>query len=117
MTLALDSKALDEYVELNPSVDTVDELVKRLVASGFIPERILRRCKMAVNMLKTGDLHLVFENVNRTGNACYRFVQEIAKAINNPREGLPTTMTTTAFPQVWLGREGGREGGSSIITL
>jgi len=100
VTIGLDRDAVDEYVRLNPSVDTVDEFLKALVASGFIPEDIIRRCNISANLLRTGDLHVVLESVIRSDNVCSRFAQRIADRINNPPEGGATMTTTNTNPQV-----------------
>lgn len=82
-------------------MDTVDELLKTLVVSRFIPEDIVRRCKVSANLLRTGDLHIVLENVMHSDGACSMAAKEMADRINNPPmdDGTATT-TTAANPQV-----------------
>ena len=99
MTIGLDHDAVDEYVRLNPSMDTVDELLKQLVASDFIPENILRRCMVSANLLMTGSLHMVLESVNGSdGNVCTMFAETIADKINDPPDG--TMASIAPNPQV-----------------
>lgn len=105
MTIGLDRDAVDEYVRLNPSLDTVDELLKVLVASRFIPEDVVRRCKVAASLLRTGDLHVLLENINSSDSTCAMAAEQIAERINNPPMGDDGTETTTtaANPQVMCG--------------
>ena len=69
-----------------------------LVGNGFIPENILRLCRVGVTLLRTGDVHIVMENIQRAGSACRMFVEQIADRINNP----PSTNVTTTSPQVGM---------------
>ena len=96
--IGLDRDAVDEYVRLNPDKDTVDEFLKELVATSFIPADILRRCSVSANLLRTGDLQMVLESVASTDNACAMFAERIADKINNPPDGAVTV--TDASPQV-----------------
>ena len=102
MIIGLDREALDEYVSLNPSVDTVDELLKILVASRFIPEDIVRRCRVAANLLRTGDLHVVLESVNGSESSCATAAENMAERINNPPNST-STLSNSANPQVIIG--------------
>ena len=95
MTLGFDRDALDEYIRQNPSLETLDEFLTTLVGNGFIPENILRLCRVAVTLLRTGDVHIVLENIQRAGSACRMFVEQIAEKINNPASAV-----TTSSPQV-----------------
>ena len=83
---------------MNPLFDTLDEFIKGLIADGFIPEDILRQCRLAANLLDTGELHMVLENIERLGDVCRNFMEEIAEKINNPGDDESTV--TTAIPQV-----------------
>ena len=98
VTIGLDRDAVDEYVHLNPEVDTMDEFLRQLVASHFIPEDIVRRCRIFANLLMTGSLHLVLENVNKSEDICVKFAERIADKINNPPDG--TMASTAPNPQV-----------------
>ena len=104
MTIGLDRVALDEYIHLNPAMGTVDELLKVLVTSHFIPEDVVRRCRVAANLLRTGDLHVVLENVHITESACAMAANRIAEVINNPpmADGTQEVATVAANPQVTL---------------
>lgn len=79
-------------------MDTVDGFFKTLISDRFISEDVLRICRVAASLLRTGDLHIAFESPeNSDGMACAMVAQRIADKINNP----PTaTTTTTANPQV-----------------
>lgn len=81
-------------------MDTVDELLKTLVVSRFIPEDIVRRCKVAANLLRTGDLHIVLENVMNSDGACAMAAEDMADKINNPPTSDGTATSTAAIPQV-----------------
>lgn len=102
--IGLDRDGLDEYIELDPSLSTVDELLETLVSSGFITDQVLQRCGIEGSLLETGELHILLENKVSTDNLCYMAVVEIAESINNPQGntdiGTTTTTTTTAIPQV-----------------
>ena len=100
ITIGLDQSGLDEYIRLNPSLGTIDSLVTTLISDTFIPEVILRSCKLSANLLDTGDLHMVFENVMSSDNACRMFVETMANKINNPPRNNGSTEVTTAIPQV-----------------
>jgi hypothetical protein len=101
VTIGIDREALDEYISLNPSVDTVDALLKVLVASRFIPENVTRRCKVAANLLRTGDLHVVLENVDSSESTCVKAANDMADKINNPPVADTTVNATIAAnPQV-----------------
>ena len=97
--IGLDRDAVDEYVRLNPDKDTVNEILKELVATGFIPGDILRRCNVSASLLRTGDLEMVLESVVSTDNTCTMFAERIADKINNPPDG-EATATEAANPQV-----------------
>lgn len=108
MTIGLDRDGLDEYIELNPSLDTVDELLETLVADGFISEESLERCTMEGSLLETGNLHMLLQNKMNTDNFCYMTIEEIADIINNPpgqesssaARSARSVSITTAIPQV-----------------
>ena len=97
VTIDFDRDAFDEFIRLNPELETLDEFLKELVASGFIPEEIIRACTITANLLSTGSLHLLLENILDSGNTCRMFAEEIADRINNP----PATDSETGTnPQV-----------------
>ena len=87
MAIELDREALDDYVDLNPSVATADDLVRRLIADRFIPEELLERCQIDGSLLETGDLHLLLENKDFSFDDCFEAAQDIADVINNPPSG------------------------------
>ena len=95
--IGLDRDALDDYISLIPSVDTVDEVLKVLVASRFIPEDIVRRCRVAANLLRTGDLHVVLEG---SDSSCAMAAKHIADRINNPNSTSTAAVSIAANPQV-----------------
>ncbi len=99
ITIGIDRDGLDEYVRLNPSLETLDDFVTTLIADTFIPEMILRSCRVSANLLDTGDLHMVLENLVTSENTCRMFVETMANDINNPPRN-NGSMTTTAVPQV-----------------
>lgn len=80
---------------MNPDFETLDDVVKSLIADGFIPDNILRVCRLAASILDTAELQLVMENVNRDGSICRDFLDTVADKINNP-----DTSGTIALPQV-----------------
>lgn len=102
MTIGLDRDAVDEYVRLNPLLETVDEFLRELVASGFIREEVVRRCKIVANLLDSGDMHLVLENLEQTDTVCAMAAERIADRINNPptSDDDDTSNAVTANPQV-----------------
>ena len=63
VTIDFDRDAFDEFIRLNPELETLDEFLRELVASGFIPEEIIRACTITANLLSTGSLHLLLENI------------------------------------------------------
>ena len=87
MTISLDREGLDEFIELNPDLDTIDRLLETLVASRFISEQTLLSCGVDATLLQTGDLHLLLENNNSAHNVCFTAAQEFAGLINNPPSG------------------------------
>ena len=95
VTIRLIRAILDEYLRLNPSLETVDDVIKSLIADGFITEDIIRQCKIAANLLDTGDLHVVLENRLNMGTPCRDFAERIAAKINNPSDS-----AADAIPQV-----------------
>lgn len=100
VTIALNHEALDEYIRLNPSFETVDEVLITLITSRFIPENIIRRCNASANILMTGDMQLVLKNVMNSERICHMFAAQIAEAINNPPMSDNSSDTTIAIPQV-----------------
>lgn len=102
VSIGLDQDGLDEYVRLNPSVDTVDEFTKRLVASGFFPDDIVQRCEIAASILETGNMHMVLKNVLENETACYMFAERIADMINNPPSSSGNSTVAIAYPQVFI---------------
>ena len=97
MTIGLDGDSLDEYVRLNPSVDTVTDLLNVLVQSRFITMTVASRCNVEASLLDSGDLHMVLENLMNSDSICAMAAQEIADRINNPPMG---DEITEANPQV-----------------
>ena len=98
---------LDDYIELNPSVDTVDELLKRILASGIIPEDVIASCLIEAGLLDSGDLHILMENREFEDRTCFEAVRDLADLINNPpssdssagKRSIRAT-STGALPQV-----------------
>ena len=84
MTIGLDRVGLDDYIELNPSVDTVDELLKRILASGIIPEDVIASCLIEASLLDSGELHMLLEDTMFADRTCFEAVQDLADLINNP---------------------------------
>ena len=107
MTIGLDRVGLDDYIELNPSVDTVDELLKRILASGIIPEDVIASCLIEAGLLDSGELHLLLENKMFADSTCFEAVQALADLINNPPSSDSSTgkrsvraTSTSGLPQV-----------------
>ena len=107
MYIGLDRDGLDEYIELDPSLSTVDDLLETLISSSFIRQEVVERCEVEGSLLETGELHILLENKRSTDSICFLSVAEIAKSVNNPpgsrgsgRSARATT--TTAIPQVVL---------------
>ena len=97
VTIGLDLDAVDEYTRLNPDLETVDEFLTMLISSDFIPEDITRSCKIQANLLSTGSLHMVFENVNNSQSIkCKNYSDSIADQINNRTAD---STETTIYPQ------------------
>lgn len=101
LTIGLDRDAMDEYIRLNPEMDTVDEFLKELVNSGFIPMDVLERCMVSASLLETGDLNMVMESMdNSNENTCSMFAETVADRINNPQESSATMVQTAPNPQI-----------------
>ena len=77
MTIGLDRDSLDEYVRLNPSVDTVTNLLNVLVQSRFITMTVASRCNVEASLLDSGDLHMVLENLVNSDSICAMAAQEL----------------------------------------
>lgn len=99
VTIGLDRDAVDAYVRSNPTLDTVEEFLRELVETGFIPEEVVRRCKIVANLLDSGDMHVVLENLVNTDTICAMAAERIANRINNPPMS-DDTSTVTPNPQV-----------------
>ena len=111
MTIGLDRVGLDDYIELNPSVDTVDELFKRILTSGIIPEDVIASCLIEAGLLDSGELHILLENREFEDSTCFEAAQDLANLINNPpgsesdstngKRSVRAT-STSAIPQVCI---------------
>ena len=63
ITIGFDRERFDNYLNLNPSVETVDDLPLRIILSGLISEEDLLQCDVKASMLNEGDLFIAFEAI------------------------------------------------------
>jgi hypothetical protein len=101
VTIGLDYDALDEYLRLNPSVDTIDSFLRVLLRSQFIPDDVASRCIVAANLLNSGDFHMVLENLILSDPICGTAVEEIADRINYPPDDDDDTNGPNPQVQIW----------------
>lgn len=104
LTIGFDRDALEDYINLNPSLETVDDLLMMLIAAGFIKEDDLRRCNVTASLLSSGDLYLALKAVSKSDTFCNQRTEDLVDRINNPPrdDGSSSTTATvsTSNPQV-----------------
>lgn len=102
MTIAFDRDALEAYIKLNPSLETVDDFLMLLIADGFISEDNLRQCTITVSLLFSGDMYLALKANTNSDSPCARFAEEIVRRINDPprNDSSGTAVASTPNPQV-----------------
>lgn len=84
VSIAMDKEGLDEYVQLNPSISDLDDLIGSAIATGFIPQETLDRCNITSSLLDTGDLQIVLESNQTNEQYCNHAAEELAINIDDP---------------------------------
>ena len=84
VSIAMDKEGLDEYVQLNPSISDLDDLIGSAIATGFIPQETLNRCNITSSLLDTGDLQIVLESNQTNERYCNHAAEELATNIDDP---------------------------------
>ena len=79
----MDSDDLEEYAELDPSVDTLDEFTEKLVRSNVIRRNVSDRCEVHVSTTTSRNLEIVLSARNNSlARFCHEQGQELANRIN-----------------------------------
>jgi len=97
LTIAFDRDALEEYLHLNPSLQTVDDLSIRILLSDVISKEDRNRCNITFSLLDEGDLFIAFEAKSRADDYCMKASERVSKLINDLPEDASTSV---AVPQV-----------------
>ncbi len=87
LTVGFDREAFEDYLSLNPSVETVDDLLKRMILSGLITKKDLLHCDIKASLLNEGDLFLAFEALVEAEDYCMTLSKKIGDMINNQLNG------------------------------
>ena len=83
VNIAVDSDDLEEYAELDPSVDTLDEFTEKLVRNNVIKPNVTDRCEVHASATASKNIEVVFSA--RNGSAaryCHEAGQDLANRIN-----------------------------------
>ena len=54
--IALDWSRLQAYVEVNPSVDTLDDFVESLARAGFFPDDLDDQCEVEISLTRRSNM-------------------------------------------------------------
>ena len=82
MTIAFDRDLLDEFIMVDPSVETVDDYLEELIDEDFISDEDLMMCKTSATLLDTGDLFLSFRSVRNSDSYCAMLAAMLVDTIN-----------------------------------
>ena len=83
--VAIDFAGLRDYIRINPSVRTVDDIIEALVESDFISDEVTDRCELEATLTTTRNIQITLsaEDDNDV-TFCNEASEKIAAAINDP---------------------------------
>ena len=83
VSVAVDRDGLGDYAELDPSVDTLDEFMEKLVRNNVIPRNVSDRCEIQASTTASRNMEVAFSARNRThAQYCHEQGQDMANRIN-----------------------------------
>ncbi len=102
ITIGFDRNALEEYLTINPSVETVDDLMLRVFSSGLISRENQSHCEVSASLLNDGDLFIALKAMVRSEDYCMMLAQRLENVINDPpsMRNSSSTPVLTPLPQV-----------------
>ena len=101
ITIGFDRNALEEYLTINPSVETVDDLMLRVFSSGLISRENQSHCEVSASLLNEGDLFIALKAIVRSEDYCMMLAQRLENVINDPPSMRnSSTPVLTPLPQV-----------------
>ena len=87
MYIAMDLVGLSEYVRLNPSIRTLDDVIEALIDSNFIGDDITDKCDLEASLTVSGNIQIalsVRSQDDDDAKFCNAASELIAAAINDP---------------------------------
>ena len=54
--IALDRSRLQAYVEVNPSVDSLDQFIESLIRAGFFPDGLDDQCEVEISLTRRSNM-------------------------------------------------------------
>ena len=83
--VALDLAGLRDYIRINPSMRTLDDIIEALVESGFISDEVIDRCGLEATLTTTRNIQITLSAQNNDDAAfCIGAGDDLADFINNP---------------------------------
>ena len=103
LTIRFDEDKFESYLEMNPSVETVDDLLLSIVQSDLISKKDLLHCDLQGSLLDNGDLFISLEALNKYESYCLNLAKKITNVINSLSQAGETISASnfTAIPQVY----------------
>ena len=83
VSVAVDNDGLGDYADINPSVDTLDKFMEKLVRNNVVPRNVSNHCEIQASITASKNIEIALSARNRThAQYCHEQGQELANRIN-----------------------------------